>query len=110
MDEPFGALDNQTRVLMQELLLGIWEAERKTVMFVTHDIDEAIFIMPTVWPCSVPSRPHQDRAGGRPAAPAPLHDQDGPEFMDLKAPSDGRDPRRIAGRRSALNRLHRCQP
>ena len=44
MDEPFGALDNQTRVLMQELLLGIWEAERKTVMFVTHDIDEAIFM------------------------------------------------------------------
>jgi ABC-type nitrate/sulfonate/bicarbonate transport system ATPase subunit len=44
LDEPFGALDNQTRVLMQELLLGIWEAERKTVLFVTHDIDEAIFM------------------------------------------------------------------
>jgi len=44
LDEPFGALDNQTRVLMQELLLGIWERERKTVLFVTHDIDEAIFM------------------------------------------------------------------
>jgi len=44
MDEPFGALDNQTRVLMQELLLGIWESEKKTVLFVTHDIDEAIFM------------------------------------------------------------------
>ncbi len=44
MDEPFGALDHQTRELMQELLAGIWEAERKTVMFVTHDIDEAIFM------------------------------------------------------------------
>jgi ABC-type nitrate/sulfonate/bicarbonate transport system ATPase subunit len=44
MDEPFGALDNQTRALMQELLLGIWEADRKTVLFVTHDIDEAIFM------------------------------------------------------------------
>ena len=44
MDEPFGALDNQTRALMQELLLGIWETDRKTVMFVTHDIDEAIFM------------------------------------------------------------------
>ncbi|MBK7472256.1 MAG: ABC transporter ATP-binding protein [Betaproteobacteria bacterium] len=44
LDEPFGALDNQTRVLMQELLLGIWEADRKTVLFVTHDIDEAIFM------------------------------------------------------------------
>jgi ABC-type nitrate/sulfonate/bicarbonate transport system ATPase subunit len=44
MDEPFGALDHQTRELMQELLRGIWEAERKTVLFVTHDIDEAIFM------------------------------------------------------------------
>ena len=44
LDEPFGALDNQTRALMQELLLGIWEAERTTVLFVTHDIEEAIFM------------------------------------------------------------------
>jgi len=44
LDEPFGALDNQTRSLMQELLLSIWEAERTTVLFVTHDIDEAIFM------------------------------------------------------------------
>src|SRR5262245_3707563 len=44
LDEPFGALDNQTRALMQELLLGIWEAEKKTVLFVTHDIEEAIFV------------------------------------------------------------------
>ncbi len=44
MDEPFGALDHQTRELMQDLLQGIWEGERKTVLFVTHDIDEAIFM------------------------------------------------------------------
>ena len=44
LDEPFGALDNQTRVLMQELLLGIWEQAQKTVLFVTHYIDEAIFM------------------------------------------------------------------
>jgi ABC-type nitrate/sulfonate/bicarbonate transport system ATPase subunit len=44
MDEPFGALDHQTRELMQELLLGIWESAQKTVLFVTHDIDEAAFM------------------------------------------------------------------
>lgn len=44
LDEPFGALDNQTRVLMQELLLSVWETHKKTVVFVTHDIDEAIFM------------------------------------------------------------------
>jgi ABC-type nitrate/sulfonate/bicarbonate transport system ATPase subunit len=44
LDEPFGALDNQTRALMQELLLGIWETDKKTVLFVTHDIEEAIFL------------------------------------------------------------------
>ncbi len=42
MDEPFGALDAQLRLTMQSELLAIWEATRKTVMFVTHDLDEAI--------------------------------------------------------------------
>ncbi len=44
LDEPFGALDHQTRELMQELLLEIWQGDRKTVLFVTHDIDEAVFL------------------------------------------------------------------
>ena len=44
MDEPFGALDAQTRQLMQELLMRVWEEHRLTVMFVTHDIDEAVFL------------------------------------------------------------------
>jgi ABC-type nitrate/sulfonate/bicarbonate transport system ATPase subunit len=44
MDEPFGALDSQTRSLMQELLLKIWEQSKKTVLFITHDIDEAILL------------------------------------------------------------------
>jgi ABC-type nitrate/sulfonate/bicarbonate transport system ATPase subunit len=44
MDEPFGSLDAQTRVMMQEVLLGIWEELHTTVLFVTHDIEEAIFL------------------------------------------------------------------
>ena len=44
MDEPFGALDSQTRELLQEELQAIWREHRKTALFVTHDIDEAIYL------------------------------------------------------------------
>ncbi len=85
MDEPFGALDHQTRELMQELLLGIWEAERKTVMFVTHDIDEAIFMASRV--VVMTARPGRIKLDRRVDLPYPRHYsvKTTPLFVALKA-------------------------
>jgi NitT/TauT family transport system ATP-binding protein len=44
MDEPFGALDAQTRAEMHQLLLGLWEEEKNTILFITHDITEALLL------------------------------------------------------------------
>ncbi|KAA9163630.1 ABC transporter ATP-binding protein [Amycolatopsis acidicola] len=44
MDEPFGALDALTRVKLQEQLLAAWDKEKRTVLFITHDVDEAVFL------------------------------------------------------------------
>jgi NitT/TauT family transport system ATP-binding protein len=49
MDEPFGALDAQTRQLMQTLLLTLWERDRQAILFVTHDIDEALYLADKIY-------------------------------------------------------------
>ena len=84
MDEPFGALDSQTRAVMQELLVGIWEKEQKTVLFITHDIDEALFLGDVVYVMS--ARPGRiidtiDVGFGRPRH---YDIVTSPEFIDLK--------------------------
>ncbi|MGM4966287.1 ABC transporter ATP-binding protein [Tardiphaga sp. 1201_B9_N1_1] len=85
LDEPFGALDNQTRALMQELLLGIWERERKTVIFVTHDIEEAVFLASRTVVMS--ARPGRIKADIAVDLPHPRHYtiKTSPAFSDLKA-------------------------
>jgi NitT/TauT family transport system ATP-binding protein len=55
MDEPFGALDAQTRLAMQQLLLDVWQSLKTTVVFVTHDIDEAILLSDSI--CVMSARP-----------------------------------------------------
>ena len=85
LDEPFGALDNQTRSLMQELLLSIWESDRKTVLFVTHDIEEAIFMASRVVVMS--ARPGRIKADVPVTIPHPRQYtvKTTPEFSALKA-------------------------
>ncbi len=85
LDEPFGALDHQTRELMQELLLEIWQADRKTVLFLTHDIDEAVFLANRVLVMS--ARPGRIKAEVGVPLPYPREWtlKTTPEFAQLKA-------------------------
>jgi ABC-type nitrate/sulfonate/bicarbonate transport system ATPase subunit len=84
MDEPFGALDSQTRALMQEMLLGIWEESPKTVLFITHDIDEALFLGDVVYVMSArPGRIKKEIAVDIPR-PRALEVLTAPVFTALK--------------------------
>ncbi len=84
MDEPFGALDAQTRSLMQELLLSIWERDRLSVLFVTHDIDEAIFLSDRI--CVMSTKPGRVRELIEVPLPRPrdFSQQMGSDFLELK--------------------------
>jgi len=66
MDEPFAALDAQTRLSMQMLLLEVWERLRTTILFITHDIDEAVFLGDRI--CVMTARPGKMKA----LVPVPL--------------------------------------
>ncbi|MFO0994027.1 MAG: ABC transporter ATP-binding protein [Hyphomicrobiales bacterium] len=84
MDEPFGALDSQTRRTMQKLLLRVWEHSHKTVAFVTHDIDEAILLGDRV--LVMTARPGRIKADIPIAIPRPRDPEITlePEFIALK--------------------------
>ena len=84
MDEPFGALDSQTRHTMQKLLLRVWEQSQKTVAFVTHDIDEAILLGDRV--IVMTARPGRVKADITITIPRPRHPEIAlePEFIALK--------------------------
>jgi NitT/TauT family transport system ATP-binding protein len=82
MDEPFGALDEQTRLLMGEWLLGIWAKTRKTVVFVTHSLQEAIMLSQRI--LLMTARPGRIKATFEVALPAP-RDLTGAEAVALRA-------------------------
>nr|WP_198408725.1 ABC transporter ATP-binding protein [Sodalis glossinidius] len=67
LDEPFGALDVQTRLAMQQWLLQVWSEQRRTVVFITHDIDEAIMLADRV----VVMTPRPGRIGAQLPVPLP---------------------------------------
>jgi NitT/TauT family transport system ATP-binding protein len=81
MDEPFGALDDQTRRAMQDELVRIWQREPKTVLLVTHSLDEAILLADRVIVLS--RRPGRIKAIVPVPAPRP-RDEDSPDFITLR--------------------------
>jgi NitT/TauT family transport system ATP-binding protein len=84
MDEPFGSLDAQTRTLMQELLLALWERHHQTVLFITHDIEEALLLADRV--CVMTARPGRIKKSIQVPMPRPrsIELTTSPEFNALR--------------------------
>jgi NitT/TauT family transport system ATP-binding protein len=84
MDEPFGALDYQTRLLMQKLLLRLWEHFKPTILFITHDVGEAVFISDRV--IAMTRRPGRVKRDVRVTASKPRDYEflSSPEFIALE--------------------------
>jgi NitT/TauT family transport system ATP-binding protein len=83
MDEPFGALDTQTRVVMQEILTNIWQQFRISVLFITHDIEESIFLSDRIYVMT--ARPGRIKAEIKVPLPRPRTAEmtSTPEFLGL---------------------------
>jgi NitT/TauT family transport system ATP-binding protein len=84
MDEPFGALDAQTRLLMQELLTRVWESHRLTVLFVTHDVEEAVYLSDRVFVMTNRPGRLKDEVPIDLPRPRTIEQQETPEFLELR--------------------------
>jgi NitT/TauT family transport system ATP-binding protein len=84
MDEPFGALDAQTRLTMQELLLSVWQKLKPTILFVTHDIDEALFLADTIYVMSARPGRIQARIDVALKRPRTIEDTTSEDFNAMK--------------------------
>ncbi len=85
MDEPFGALDPQTRMNMQDLLVSLWREVEATVFFITHSIEEAVFLGDRVYVMSAaPGRIIRELAVASPDRPARLMQRE-PKFQETVA-------------------------
>ena len=99
MDEPFGALDAQTRLTMQELLLSVWDRLKPTIIFVTHDIDEALFLADKIYVMSARPGRMETVLDTHLPRPRQIEMTTMPEFNEMK--------RRILDRKSTrLNSSH----
>jgi NitT/TauT family transport system ATP-binding protein len=84
MDEPFGALDAQTRLTMQELLLSVWDRLKPTIIFVTHDIDEALFLADKIYVMSARPGRMESVIDTHLARPRAIEMTATPQFNELK--------------------------
>jgi ABC-type nitrate/sulfonate/bicarbonate transport system ATPase subunit len=85
LDEPFGSLDAQTRAIMQEFLLGLWDSLDRTILFVTHDVEEALILGDEVYVMT--ARPMRVKSRIPISLPRPRSFEtiSSPEFIKLKA-------------------------
>jgi NitT/TauT family transport system ATP-binding protein len=84
LDEPFGALDAQTREVMQEILLDLWQRFRTSVLFITHDVEEAVFLSDRVYVMSArPGTIKAERVIARPRERTEEHAQLARELKQL---------------------------
>ena len=112
MDEPFGALDAQTRVVMQQILTNMWQRFRISVLFITHDIDESIFLSDRVYVMT--ARPGRIKAEIPMPLPRPRTPDmaSTPENLAIKTQAAQLDQRRKPeghGRRTERQRLGRVR-